>query len=382
MTNRDNNGSAMVLTGGGARAAYQVGILRCLARHFPEADFPVLTGVSAGAINAAFLAASSTSLPETAERLTALWSGLSPEKVFRVDSWSLLRNTIRWGLRLGSGGFAAAPDVQGLLDTSPLRRLLTNALAADQGTVTGIADNLERGQLRAFATSTLGLSTGQTVTWVQGCQMEDWERPGRVGLRARITVEHIMASSALPLLFPAVKLGDAWYGDGGVRNHTPLGPAIHLGADRILAVSTRHPRSRAEVESTHIADYPPPAQVAGVLLNAIFLDAVDQDALQLERINRLIPHIPQEKRGALRPIKLMVLRPSVDLGRLAADFEPRLPGAFRFLTRGLGTHKIRSPDFLSLLMFQPDYLASLIEIGEKDAEARMGELEAWMERGT
>ena len=371
-----------MLTGGGARAAYQVGFLRCLARHFPEAEFPILTGVSAGAINAAFLGASSTSLSETAERLTALWSGLSPDKVFRVDSWSLLRNAIRWGLRLGSGGLAAAPKVQGLLDTSPLRSLLSNALAADQGTVTGIADNLERGRLEAFATSTVGFSTGQTVTWVQGCQMEDWERPGRIGLRTRISVEHIMASSAMPLIFPAVKIGDSWYGDGGVRNHTPLSPAIHLGADKILAVSTRHQRSKAEIESTHMSGYPPPAQMAGVLLNAIFLDAVEQDALQLERINRLISRIPQDNRSDLRPVKLMVVRPSVDLGRLAADFEPRLPGAFRFLTRGLGTHEVRSPDFLSLLMFQSDYLTALIEIGEKDAEANISELEAWMAPGT
>ena len=371
----------MVLTGGGARAAYQVGFLRCLAHHFPEAEFPILTGVSAGAINAAFLAASSTSLPETAARLTDLWSGLSPDRVFRVDSWSLLWNTLKWGLRLSSGGVSGAPNVKGLLDTSPLRRLLTDALGADDGLVTGIGENLQQGRLDAFATSTVDLSTGETVTWVQGCQMEDWERPGRCGRKTQIAVEHIMASSALPLVFPAIKLGDTWYGDGGVRNHTPLAPAIHLGAGRILAVSTRHPRSRAEVESVHTDEYPPPAQLAGILLNSIFLDAVDQDALQLERINGLISQISPNRRGKLRPIRLMVLRPSVDLGRLAADFEPRLPGAFRFLTRGLGTHKIRSPDFLSMLMFQPDYLTALIEIGERDAEARLGDLEAWMDRG-
>ncbi|MGB5658010.1 MAG: patatin-like phospholipase family protein [Thermoanaerobaculia bacterium] len=375
--NTDRKALAMVLTGGGARAAYQVGILRCLARHFPEAKFPLLTGVSAGAINAAYLAASATSLPETVEGLTAMWADLTPEKVFRVDSWSLLRNFLRWGLRLSSGG-AAAPQVRGLLDTSPLRCLLTKALAANNGIVTGIGDNLEGGQLRAFATSTVRFSTGQTVTWVQGSQMEDWERPGRLGLTTQITVEHIMASSALPLIFPATRLGDAWYGDGGVRNHTPLAPAIHLGADRILAVSTRHLRSSAEFEATRVDDYPPPAQLAGVLLNAIFLDAVDQDAAQLERINRLISLIPETDLGRLRPVKLMVLRPSVDLGRLAANFEPRLPRAFRFLTRGLGTHQLRSPDFLSLLMFQPDYLTSLIEIGEKDAEASLGDLEALM----
>lgn len=381
MTETARKSSAMVLTGGGARAAYQVGILRCLARHFPEAEFPLLTGVSAGAINATYLAASPTSLPDTAEDLTSMWTNLTPEKVFRVDSWSLLRNFLRWGLRLGSGGAAGAPKVQGLLDTSPLRSLLSKALRADNGVVTGIGDNLERGRLRAFATSTVRYSSGQTVTWVEGCQMADWARPGRLGLGTRITVEHIMASSALPLVFPAIQIADSWYGDGGVRNHTPLGPAIHLGADRILAVSTRHLRSSAEIEATRFIDYPPPAQLAGVLLNAIFLDAVDHDALQLERINRLLSEIPETRLGRLRPIKLMVLRPSEDLGRLAAKFEPQLPRAFRFLTRGLGTRELRSPDFLSLLMFQPDYLTALIEIGEKDAEALLPELAAWMEPG-
>jgi NTE family protein len=184
-----------------------------------------------------------------------------------------------------------------------------------------------------------------------------------------------MASAALPVLFPAQKVGDAWYGDGGVRLATPLSPAIHLGADRVLAISTRYARNIKEASSPVVAGYPPPAQVAGVLMNAIFLDAVDADALRLERINRLLASCPGPNPEALRLVDLLVLRPSKDLGRLAAEYEDRLPKAFRFLIRGTGTRETASPDVLSLLLFEAPYLKRLIDIGEADAEARVGEIE-------
>ena len=155
---------------------------------------------------------------------------------------------------------------------------------------------------------------------------------------------------------------------------TPLAPAIHLGADRILAISTRYARSRAEADRPVIRSYPPPAQIAGTLLNAIFLDSVDLDALRLERTNRLLEKLAPQDREGLRPVKLLVLRPSVDLGMLASQYEAKLPGAFRFMTRGLGTKETASPDFLSLLMFQGDYLRKLIEVGEQDAERQVAEI--------
>ncbi|MGB5880557.1 MAG: patatin, partial [Thermoanaerobaculia bacterium] len=164
-----------------------------------------------------------------------------------------------------------------------------------------------------------------------------------------------------------------------IRMYTPLAPAIHLGADAILAISTRYPRSRDEASQPVISGYPPPAQVAGVLLNAIFLDAIEQDAYRLERINRLLGLIPSHQSRDLRPVRLLTPRPSRDLGRLAADYESKLPRAFRFLTRGLGTRETSSPDFLSLLMFQPDYLRQLIEIGEADAEDYLDEIHQLLE---
>jgi NTE family protein len=363
-----------VLTGGGARAAYQVGFLRCLARRMPDAGIPIITGVSAGAINAAYLASHRGSLVETVDGLHALWRDLTPEDVYSVGSGSLIRSIGRWGLRLFSGGARHAPEARGLLDSSPLRTFLTRCLTVVDGEVQGIDENLASGRLRALALSTLDYATGQTITWVQGRGIEDWDRPRRRGVMTRITVNHIMASAALPLVFPAVKIIDSWYGDGGIRLATPLAPAVHLGADRILAISTRYLQTAEEAARPTIKGYPPPAQVAGIMLNSMFLDAIDLDARNLERINKLLTDGACDNRQGLRPIEIVVLRPSVDLGRLAGEYEAELPSAFRFLTRGLGTKQTESPDFLSLLMFQTDYLRRIIAIGEADAETQLPEI--------
>ncbi|MDH3745123.1 MAG: patatin-like phospholipase family protein [Acidobacteriota bacterium] len=365
--------AALVLTGGGARAAYQVGLLRCLVRHMPEAPLPIITGVSAGAINAVHLAAHKGSLREAVDDLTGLWAHLEPGSIYRAGGVALSGNMLRWGLRLLSGGSRHGPKVESLLDSEPLRGTLEQALATVDGEVQGIDENLTDGDLQAIALSTLNYTTSSTVTWVQGRGFESWERPRRRGVATRITIDHIMASAALPLVFPAIRLGDSYFGDGGVRLSTPLAPAIHLGADRILAISTRYRKSREESRAALVTGYPPPVQVAGNLMNAIFLDAIDQDARNLKRINQLVRACPDAALG-LRPIKILVLRPSIDLGQLAAEYEPKLPRAFRFLSRGLGTRQTRSPDFLSMLMFQPDYLTRLIEIGEADAEAQKHEI--------
>ena len=365
---------AIALSGGGARAAYQAGVLRCLARHFPDVSFPLITGVSAGAINAAFLASRPGPLEESAEDLAEVWKSISPENIFRAGGFSLGGMALRWALSLISGGSPAAPRVRGLLDTTPLYQLLRRTLADQDGSISGIHRNLDNGRLRAVAITAINYATGQTVTWVQGSDIETWERPNRRSEKTVITPLHVMASSALPLAFPAVKVGGSWFGDGGMRLATPLAPAVHLGAGRILAISTRYNRSFHEADQPEVTGYPPPAQILGHLMRAIFLDALDQDALLLERFNSLLTKLPPEKRDGLRPIDLVVLRPSIDLGKLAGDYEAKLPGVFRFMVRGLGTRETKSPDFLSLLMFEPNYIAKLIEMGERDAETRLDAL--------
>ena len=370
----------VVMGGGGARAAYQVGFLRHAAKHSPDLQIPFIHGVSAGAINAAVLASHHGTFAQAVDELSTLWRDLTVDQVFRIDTRSLLLNSIRWLGRLGGGGVRSdLLNVRSLVDTSPLDAYLSEALHAVDRELTGVQYNLDHRGLEAFAVTTTSYSTGSSVTWLQGREIETWKRPQRATRRANITVDHIMASAALPLLFPAIQLDGDWYGDGGIRLTAPLSPALHLGARKIIAISNRYDRNRQEFNNTSIRGYPPPAQVAGVLLNAVFLDLLDHDALRLERLNRLVEALPESQRHGLEPVELLVLRPSVDLGRLASQFEIKLPRSIRFLTRGLGTRETDSPDMLSLILFQPDYVNTLMEIGEADAASRHEEIIEFLE---
>jgi len=375
-------GLGLVLSGGGARGAYQVGVLRIIAREFPEAVPEILTGVSAGGINAAFLAARQEPYQQRIDELAEMWSHLRIDEVFSVDLHNIGWRMLRWGGRLISGGKSPLPPAKSMVDTEPLRKLLERELhAGPDGLIDGINQSLHDGWLRAFALTGSSYTTGQSITWVQtreDCVMPAWERPLRKSTTCAVRIDHVMASAALPFFFPAIQVDGAWYGDGGIRLTQPLSPAIHLGAKRIIAVTTRYAKSRQEADQPSIVAYPPPAQVAGVLFNAIFLDQLDSDAMQLRQINSLIEAYPEEKRMGLRPIELLVLRPSEDLGRLANDYEAQLPKAFRFFTRGLGTKETRSNDMLSLVMFQTDYIQRMIELGEHDALARCGEIEKFL----
>ena len=371
---------AVVLTGGGARGAYQVGVLRWIAQRYPDIRFPIVTGVSAGAISATFLAAWQGSHAEAIEELRRLWSGLTIDRIFRADGLSLTSHVARWGARLLSGGSALAPAVRGLVDAAPLAATLGKVFdVRNGGGIGGIAENVAAGRLWALALVTSHYGTGQSVVWTAGRRLADWRRPDRHSRRAQITLDHILASSALPLVFPAVRLDDGWHGDGGIRLTSPCSPALHLGANRVLAVSTRQsPAASGEATATEAsaAAYPPPLQISGQLLNAVFLDDLDRDVLELERVNRLLRDVPPSHRHGLRPVKLVVVRPSVDISRLAAKYEPQLPPAFRYLFRGLGSRDVPAPDVLSLLAFQPEYLGRLIAIGEADAEAQAEAIDA------
>ncbi len=359
---------ALVMSGGGARAAYQVGFLQCLARHFPELRFPIITGVSAGAINAMYLAAHPGSLMEAADDLASIWCNLTTSKVYRTSGPSIGWQVMRWGWRLMAGGSLLGKKARGMVDTRPLRRLLQEQVGARKGPIPGIARNIAEGRLKAVAVATTNYSTGRSVIWVEGRDVQPWKRDNRLGLLTRITVEHVMASTALPFFFPAVRIGNMWYGDGGIRLVAPFSPALELGADRILAVSTRYRESDTE-HIQLVYQYPSPAEIVGVLLNAIFLDTLDRDAEILDRITRLVSKLPEEEREGLRPVASFVLRPSVNLARLAGQYEPQLPPTLRFMLKGMGAQEAQSPDWLSMLMFEREYVTRLIEIGRQDAEA-------------
>lgn len=384
MTRNTHDELALMFSGGGARAAYQVGFLRVLARECADVIPGILTGVSAGGINAAYLAARQEPFAEKVENLTEAWARISLEQVFKVDLRDLASRSVRWGGRLLAGGKYPVPPARSLVDTTPLRELLERLLLTEEGAIAGIGRSLDAGWLRAIALTASSYTTGQSMTWVQArgdCGIQTWERPMRKSEAVALRVDHVAASSALPFFFPAVEVDGSWYGDGGIRLTAPLAPAVHLGARRIIAVSTRCARSREQADRPAISGYPPPAQVAGVLYNAIFLDQLDSDAYQLQQINRLIAPLPEEHREGLRHIGLLLLRPSIDLGRLANEYEPELPRAFRFLTRGLGTRETRSNDMLSLMMFQSDYVTRLIALGEEDASARIPEIREFLADG-
>lgn len=376
---------ALVLSGGGARAAYQAGVLRYVGEAFPDRYFPIMTGVSAGAINTAQIANHTGPFPQAAERLVHSWSTLRAENVFEAESgfsfiWNLLwRDRSPEEIEPEELSSLDVRSTYGFVDTTPLWDFLKKHLDAPEGQLKGIEENLRRGRLKAAAVVTTNYATGQTVTWVQGSDFDLWERPDRISINTTLTVDHVMASTSLPLIFPAVRIGDMWYGDGGVRLAAPLAPAVHLGADRIMVISTRYKRSRAEADEPAVYGYPPAAQIIGILMNSVFLDALDQDAFTLERINKLVDDLPRHKRHGMRPIQLLQLRPSVDLGRLAGEHNPTLPSTLRFLTSGLGTEETLSPDWLSVLLFEETYIEQLLEIGYEDAKNQHDRIAAFFE---
>jgi NTE family protein len=371
-----NNDLALVLSGGGAHAAYQVGFLRCLAGQFPRLRIPILTGVSAGAINATFIANHQGTFAEAIDALSEFWRHLSINQVYNVDTWSLSKKVLRWGMSLVSGGISKLPSPKGLVDTAPLRKLLEQGFTSSDGGMIGIRENIRQQKLKALAITATNYTSGQTVTWVQGKNIEMWERPDRHSFMTEVTVDQIMASTALPMFFPAIEIKDSWYGDGGIRQYAPLSPSLHLGARRILAVSTRYKPSMQEAGSTVNRGYPSIAHIMGILMSAIFVDLLDQDVLGLERVNRLLESKSLQKDSYLRLVRAFTLRPSLHLGKIAGKFEPNLPRPFRFLTRGLGTHETDSFDWLSMVMFDPSYIQNLMEIGEADANARKEEIAA------
>jgi NTE family protein len=269
-----------------------------------------------------------------------------------------------------------------MVDTKPLQEFLRRVLNTPDGSLPGITANLKSGRLDAVALTATRYATAQSVTFSAGRPLADWDQPQRISVRTDLTVDHVMASAALPLLFPAVRIGDDWYGDGGVRLVAPLGPAVHLGADKILAISTCYRPRAGEMAAIQQSGPPPPAQVMGVLYEAIFLDLLDQDVMHMTRINQLIADLPPEKRSGMRPVKLFVIRPSVNLGVIANEYELQLPKTFRYLTRKLGTRRSRSQTMLSTIMFEPGYLNRLIQLGERDGDAAAEDVERFLQPST
>jgi len=375
--------TGLVLTGGGARAAYQVGALQGLAEIAGEGGLPfdVLAGISAGAINTVGLATGADDFPGVVGRLTEVWAGLTPDQVYRTGTLRLAGIGTRWIRDLSAGGLLGSSGINFLLDPSPLRALVERAMPLGR-----MRRHLRAGRVRAVALSATSYHTGAGVTFFEGSsEVKPWTRTTRQGVRARLTLDHVMASAAIPVFFPPVRISGRFYGDGCVRMNHPLSPALHLGAERIVAISVRYlrpPLERARDEDGTDPEKLSLSDIAGILLNAVFLDSVDSDLERLERINKTLALVPRDRIDPvdldLRQVPVLVLRPSQDLGRLARDEYLRFPRMLRYLLRGIGASGESGADLLSYLAFEPVYLKRVMELGMADTLARRDEVEEFL----
>jgi NTE family protein len=360
---------ALVLTGGGARSAWQVGVLREIARWYPPGStlpFQVVCGTSAGAINAAVLAAGAADFGRASAALARVWGGFRIGQVFRAGTTDMLRSGLQLLLALVSGGWLL-PMPRSLLDNSPLRALLGREVD-----FAALSRSVAAGRPEAVAVTATSLTGGVSVTFVESSRpFTPWDRAARRGTAANLGVDHLMASAAIPLLFAPVAMEGAHYGDGALRQLTPLAPAIHLGADRILVIGARHPGA------ANAAPAPAPnmAEQFGFMLDSLFAESLQADLERLLRVNSLLAgRQPGPAPFGMRHVDTLVLQPGRDPGEAALVHRHAMPGSLRALLRILGARGARGGRLLSYLLFEGDYTRELIAAGEREAGRRRAEI--------
>ncbi len=361
--------TALVLPGGGARGAFQVGVLKAIAELLPPRapnPFPILSGTSAGAINSVVLASKARRFCLAVEALEHVWGNFRCEQVYRTDPLTMLKSSLHWLIAIVSAGLIAGTP-RSLLDNAPLRALLSRKIRFPR-----IQRSIEDGHLHAIAVTAAGYSSARSTTFFQAHPAErTWTRTRRVGVRQALHLDHLMASIAVPMIFPPVYIGNEYFGDGAMRQATPLSPAIHLGADRILVIGVRNEMADAVLEPGESSDFPSFAQIAGYMLDTLFLDGLYVDLERMTRINRLIDSVPPDQRtGALtrmRPIDTMLVVPSRDLREIAHRHRRAMPLPPRMLLRGIRGRRANETRLLSFLLFEQAYTRELIDLGYADA---------------
>ena len=365
----------LILTGGGARAAYQVGVLKAIAEFMPRRarnPFQIICGTSAGALNAVTLAVNAQHLRKGVKYLLGIWTNAQVSDIYRSDALGVLKNSSRWvaGLVLSLLGINRMHHIS-LLDNGPLAKFLEQALPSDK-----IQENIDAGALHALSITASGYGSGHSVTFYQGVPgIQPWKRARRLGVETKIGIEHLLASSAIPFLFPAVLIHREYFGDGSVRQIAPISSALHLGADKVLLMGAWH--ADDEEGRRHRMDtYPTLAQIAGHALDSIFLDGLEVDLERLERINKSLSLIPEELRLAtnMRHIDVLVITPSQPLEKVAERHIQRLPWTIRLLLRSAGVMRRSGANLVSYLLFDKHYCQALIDLGYQDALKRREEI--------
>ncbi len=370
----------LVLPGGGARGAFQVGVLKAIAEILPgdaPNPFPILSGTSAGAINAAVLASRARRFRTAVDELESVWGGFRSEQVFRTDALTMLRSSLHWLAAIVLGGLGEH-NPRSLLDNEPLRALLSRNIRFPR-----IQDSIDRGHLDALAITAAGYQSARSVTFFQASPgTRAWQRTRRVGVRCSIHLDHLMASIAVPLVFPPACIRGEYFGDGAMRHSTPLSPAVHLGAQRILVIGIRDETPEPAGDPHTPPIYPSFGHIAGYMLDTLFLDGLYSDLERLSRINDLLDSIPEAERAGpaakMRPIDTMIVIPSEEIREIASSCRKAAPLPLRALMRGLGGPDKGERRLLSYLLFEAEFTRALIDLGYRDAMKIRDELEAFV----